>query len=214
MVELKTSMAIRSPRDEARFDKCAFKLLIYPSTVLITKTENYSSFTFNPSSSAYPYPTRSFFLISFIPNFLYNHKEIVVGFRTPQGHLTALQSLRTLSIPRSVRGKPGAWDAQLCLVWGARFLEWLREQCRADDVGDGNGGARTVWRVSFTPGTDVALRRLGGDDVRDVVHGEDRVGFLPMWYWDELHGHKNEKSTKAARGSDASESDASVGWKI
>lgn len=28
---------------------------------------------------------------------------------------------------------------------------------------------------------------LDDDGIEDVVGGEDRVGFLPAWYWNEVH---------------------------
>jgi RAT1-interacting protein len=65
----------------------------------------------------------------------------------------------------------------------------------------------TVWRVTFTPIKGVSIRILDADEAEDVrrcgggagVDGEltgeqepeaekvDRVGFLPRWFWDEVH---------------------------
>lgn len=44
-----------------------------------------------------------------------------------------------------------------------------------------------VWRVKFTPGTGIALTQLDDTGVTEVENGEERVGFLPKWYFDELH---------------------------
>jgi len=61
----------------------------------------------------------------------------------------------------------------------------------------------TIWRVTFTPKQGVSARVLDADEVADVrgcggTAGEstgeepeeekvDRVGFLPRWFWDEVH---------------------------
>ena len=109
-------------------------------------------------------------------------KEIVAGFRTPAGRITTTQSFKTIQIPRLVRGKPDAWDPQICLAWGNQFLTWLRESIRDAEPGI----EPSVWRVKLTPHSGVTLTRLNSTDVRDVEGGEDRAGFLPRWYWDEV----------------------------
>lgn len=109
-----------------------------------------------------------------------------MGFRTPAGVVSMVQPFKTVEIPRLVRGKPGAWDPLLCLDWGNRFLTFLRDSIMADSPGDDMSSGPKVWRVSFSPGTGIKLRCLDGMEMADVVHGEDRVGFLPRWYWDEI----------------------------
>ncbi|KAL6301977.1 RAI1-domain-containing protein [Sparassis latifolia] len=157
-VELKTSLAIRGPQDEAKFEK---KLLKF-----------------------------------YFQSFLLGVPEIVVGFRTPSGQLTTLQSFKTIEIPRLVRGKPGAWDPLICLDWGYRFLSFLKSviQPRDDDTAtlvskgnteEANTKAR-VWRVKFVPRSGVSVSPLDDSGVGEVEGDEDRVGFLPKWYWDEL----------------------------
>ena len=119
--------------------------------------------------------------------------EILVGFRTPQGRLTTLQSFRTIEIPRTVRGKPGAWDPGVCLCWGERFLEFLK--C---NIGESfrTGEELRVWRVKFTPKEGVMLRVLDRDEVEDVVGGEERVGFLPRWFVDQTGASQEEENDK------------------
>ena len=106
-----------------------------------------------------------------------------MGFRTPSGQLTTTQTFKTIQLPRLVRGKPGAWDPQLCLEWGHTFLSFLKGEL-------GNWKARDntvpVWRVRFLPRKGVSVEVLDQAGVEDVVGGEDRVGFLPKWFWDEL----------------------------
>lgn len=46
-----------------------------------------------------------------------------------------------------------------------------------------------VWRVRFTPRTGVSVSILDEEGVKEVEAGqEDRVGFLPRWYWDAIEG--------------------------
>ena len=107
-----------------------------------------------------------------------------------------------------VRGKPSAWDPQVCLEWGWKVLKALREAGAAESAGAGlvgegsapgsdlnvnKAGEPRVWRATFTPGKGVRIRLLGGDEVKEVASdGEnvedakrvERIGFLPKWYWE------------------------------
>lgn len=47
-------------------------------------------------------------------------------------------------------------------------------------------GSTDVWRVKFTPGEGARVMKLDKAAVEEVVNGEDRVGFLPRWYWDKV----------------------------
>ncbi|KAF9446833.1 RAI1-domain-containing protein [Macrolepiota fuliginosa MF-IS2] len=147
-VELKTSLTIRGPHDEARFEK---KLLKF-----------------------------------YFQSFLLGVPEIIVGFRTPGGVVSMVQPFRTVEIPRLVRGKPGAWDPLLCLDWGNRFLTLMQNTVVAHSPADDASSGPSVWRVRFSPGTGIRVRQLNATDMEDVMRGEDRVGILPRWYWDEI----------------------------
>ena len=110
----------------------------------------------------------------------------MVGFRTPAGVISTVQSFKTIQLPRLVRGKPGAWDPLLSLDWGYQFLTFLKDVIRRearieDDL------PVAVWRAKFVPGSGVNLEKLDASTIEDVVNGEDRVGFLPRWYWNEIH---------------------------
>ena len=105
----------------------------------------------------------------------------MVGFRTPAGVVTAVQSFKTVQIPRLVRGKPGAWDPLVCLEWGHRFLMFLK--------GSTSGNNSSVWRVKFVPGSGVNVEELDRSGLEEVVNGEDRIGFLPSWYWKEVQSN-------------------------
>jgi RAT1-interacting protein len=119
-----------------------------------------------------------------------------VGFRTPGGVVSTIQSFKTVEIPRLVRDKPSAWDPLLCLDWAGRFLTNLRRTIAAEEPSSGP----KVWRVWFTPGFGTRLRELNATEMADVEHGEDRVGFLPRWYWAGLGQGAVEPREEALEG--------------
>ncbi|KAH8980866.1 RAI1-domain-containing protein [Lactarius akahatsu] len=148
----------------------------------------------------------------YFQSFLLGVPEIIVGFRTPNGQLTTVQPFKTLEIPRMVRGKPNAWDAQICLDWGDRFLTWVRK-----NVVWGTVTPESVWRVKFTPRVGVELTLLHDTGRMEVAAGEDRVGFLPTWYWEEICSseHSNASSLDPTAGSVAAASNSLPrGWQI
>ncbi|KZW02878.1 RAI1-domain-containing protein [Exidia glandulosa HHB12029] len=127
----------------------------------------------------------------YLQSFLLGVPEIVVGFRTPAGELTALESYKTIELPRRVRGKPGAWDASVCLNWGCDVLRFLHRSVSRDsdsqNLHDEKDWRPPVWRLKFEPRKGLELRRLELSEVEDEVRaGEDRVGFLPTWYYDAI----------------------------
>ncbi|TFY53787.1 hypothetical protein EVJ58_g9248 [Rhodofomes roseus] len=187
LVELKTSMVIRGAQDEARFEKKLLKfyfqsfLLGVPVSILI-----------NCASKSSLMPAQ----------------EIVVGFRTLAGQLTTLQSFKTMQIPRMVRGKRGAWDPMVCFDWGHHFLTFLKSVVRGADADvraanqekDETGSEDAadmprVWRVAFQPKVGISVTLLDDAAVREVEAGEDRVGFLPRWYHDELASASENDAT-------------------
>lgn len=98
-----------------------------------------------------------------------------------------MQSFKTIEMPRLVRGKPGAWDPLTCLEWAERLLTFLKEMTggQPDD---------RVWRVKFIPKEGVRVEVLDRMAVTEVV-GQDeemRMGFLPGFYWERIHGNKDQ----------------------
>ncbi|KAJ3516880.1 hypothetical protein NLJ89_g859 [Agrocybe chaxingu] len=124
----------------------------------------------------------------YFQSFLLGVPEIVVGFRTPAGVVTTVQSFKTIQLPRLVRGKPGAWDPLVCLDWGRRVLMFLKDTARARPQ-DENRHSIPVWRVRFVPGSGLNIEELDRAGVEDVENGEDRVGFLPRWHWEEINAN-------------------------
>jgi RAT1-interacting protein len=118
----------------------------------------------------------------------------------PSGHLTTIQSFKTLQLPRMVRGKPGAWDPAVCLDWAGRFLEWVKrfieqdvdDEASCQDLSDGelshgandnkpqNASAPStrarVYRIKFTPKGGASISLLDGADVADVQGGDESEG--------------------------------------
>lgn len=119
-----------------------------------------------------------------------NHiQEIVVGFRTPAGYITTVESFKTLGIPRLIREKASAWDPNRCLVWADQLLTFLKSVIRSHDdqnqkMEDTQLISEKVWRVRFVPHTGVEMAMLDEKEVEEVRNGEDRVGFLPRFFWD------------------------------
>ncbi|KAG1737120.1 RAI1-domain-containing protein [Suillus paluster] len=145
----------------------------------------------------------------YFQSFLLGVPEVFVGFRKPSGYLTTTQVFQTVQIPRLVRGKPGAWNPNVCLAWGDQFLSFLKNTIRGGSKGD-------VWRIKFMPKTGVSAALLDDVDVKDVEGGEDRVGLLPRWYWEAVV--KDSAVTAQTRSEGASSKVGTVlvpsGWKI
>ncbi|CDO74212.1 hypothetical protein BN946_scf185043.g264 [Trametes cinnabarina] len=165
----------------------------------------------------------------YMQSFLLGVPEIVVGFRTPAGRLTTTQTFKTVQIPRLVRGKPGAWDPQVCFSWGHHFLTTLKSIVSAppqtssnseDDAGERVEPSARVWRVVFEPREGVKVSLLDETGVRDSKGGEDRVGILPRWYYD-LAASKDVEPTSDAQSplkssgtTPASTATSHQGWNI
>ena len=137
-----------------------------------------------------------------------------MGFRTPAGVVTTVQSFKTIQLPRLVRGKAGAWDPLVCLDWGYKFLTFVKDLIRqATSEKSEEDHSASVWRVKFVPGSGVRVEALGPEGVRDVINGEDRVGFLPRWYWDEIKGERHAKEQEEKKHMPVPPL-ANAGWQI
>ncbi|CAA7269629.1 unnamed protein product [Cyclocybe aegerita] len=150
----------------------------------------------------------------YFQSFLLGVPEIVVGFRTPAGVVTTVQSFKTIQLPRLVRGKPDAWDPLVCLDWGQRVLTFLKDVARTRPQ-DENRHSIPVWRVRFVPGSGLNVEELNRAGVEDVENGEDRVGFLPRWYWEEIDANTPPTHAEQAEATTARVLNlASAGWQI
>jgi RAT1-interacting protein len=70
-------------------------------------------------------------------SFLLGVEKVIVGFRSKQGILRAIDVYETGRIPGMVRRGTACWDGNVCINFAATFLEHLKRTV----VGDG------VWRV-------------------------------------------------------------------
>lgn len=122
--------------------------------------------------------------------------------------LATVQSFKTVQIPRLVRGKSGCWDPLICLEFGHHFLAFLKNIVQNNNRTEGST-SNAVWRVHFVPGSGLTVAKLNTTEVNEVINGEDRVGFLPRWYWDEIQG-ADQDSIKPVTASDGP-SDTHIG---
>ncbi|KAF9019874.1 hypothetical protein BDZ89DRAFT_1072699, partial [Hymenopellis radicata] len=108
---------------------------------------------------------------SYFQSLLLGTPEIVIGFRSPSGEVTSVESLKTADIPQAVERNLGVH-----VKWWAQLYADLRQRM--------NGGKpETVWRVRLdTKNSHMDMVELDGAG----ENSEGRVGFLPRWYWDEL----------------------------
>lgn len=116
-----------------------------------------------------------------------------MGFRTSGGILSTTQSFQTMTLPQKAHG---IWDHRKCLTWGQNVFEYVRRT-----IGD---SSKDVWRVEFVPSEGIRVRMLGDEDVmREVEDGDDeeRVGFLPKWFWDRLGEEEFEESPSERQNS-------------
>ncbi|SGZ12437.1 BQ5605_C028g10505 [Microbotryum silenes-dioicae] len=133
-------------------------------------------------------------------SFLLGVPTIIVGFRTRTGHLTALQSFKTLEIPRLVRNKSHAWSPTTSLTSAFDLIQFIISTLSSDENnqaaeeefkvnGKIPGQEWPVWRMRFRPleegrggGGVLELVQLTGGVVEEEVLGgkkkEERVGFL------------------------------------
>lgn len=58
--------------------------------------------------------------------------------------------------------------------------------CDVDEANETRRRERCVWRVTFYPGEGTETVLLDEQQVAEVRNGEDRVGFLPSSYWNQV----------------------------
>ncbi len=68
-----------------------------------------------------------------------------------------------------------------------------------------------VWRVRFVPHAGVEMAMLDEKEVEEVRNGEDRVGFLPRFFWDATVADTGS-STRA--NYEATRPTVPTGWNI
>ncbi|CAM0138236.1 unnamed protein product [Umbelopsis sp. WA50703] len=66
-------------------------------------------------------------------SFLIGTPSVICGFRDNDGFVRKIQKLKTLEMPRMVRGQKGMWDARVCLNFADQFLTWLQTIVSVND---------------------------------------------------------------------------------
>ncbi|KAG0011361.1 Dom-3 Z, partial [Entomortierella chlamydospora] len=70
-----------------------------------------------------------FWAQSFLPGI----PTIIVGFRDDDGNVMTVETLKTMEIPRLVRGKESEWDSTICINFLDGVLNFLRKKIVNDD---------------------------------------------------------------------------------
>ncbi|KAJ7928857.1 RAI1-domain-containing protein [Mycena leptocephala] len=174
-VELKTSLVIRGPQDEVRFEKKLLKF--YMQSFLLGVPEILVGFR-TPSGEI---TTTQTFRTVEIP-------------RLVRGKTHGWDPARCLRWGRRFWGLWGAgrgWDEGRGEKERSPEGEEEEERESESKTQMQTHPDAAVWRVTFRPGVGVELVRLAAEVVRDVEGDKDdvdRVGFLPRWYWEEVVG--------------------------
>ncbi|KAI8148932.1 RAI1 like PD-XK nuclease-domain-containing protein [Fennellomyces sp. T-0311] len=66
-------------------------------------------------------------------SFLVGIPRVICGFRDDDGNISHLETIKTLEIPRRVRGKPNMWDPSACMNFANQFLDWLKSVVTVDN---------------------------------------------------------------------------------
>ncbi|KAI9275589.1 RAI1 like PD-XK nuclease-domain-containing protein [Phascolomyces articulosus] len=66
-------------------------------------------------------------------SFLVGVPRVICGFRDDDGVLSHLETIKTLEIPRQVRGKQNMWEPSACMNFTDQFLDWLKTVVTKDD---------------------------------------------------------------------------------
>ncbi|KAI9007370.1 RAI1 like PD-XK nuclease-domain-containing protein [Gaertneriomyces semiglobifer] len=109
-------------------------------------------------------------------SFLPGIPKVIIGYRTDDGHIRSVEHLKTMEIPRMVRGKQAnIWDATVCLNFANGFLDWLTRAVTEDDPD-------VVYTVRFAkPFQEVQItEKIRVDPVSGS--GSSEASFIPVWF--------------------------------
>ena len=109
-------------------------------------------------------------------SFLAGVPKIIVGLRDDDGIVTSLKEYPTLKIPHlSEEGNAVKWDANLCINFLSKLLNWLKKVVLLDNP-------NIVYMMSF----DEPFEYINIEVIND---GSQR--FLPSWFTDEFKNNLN-----------------------
>lgn len=135
-----------------------------------------------------------------------------VGFRSREGELAAIQELKTLDMPRMIRGKPHAWDPSVALntassllyfiyesISGAESTRTAERRLREDEAKE-VPAQWPVFRISFQPGRPQASLQVQ-ELPQQTDHG-GRVGMLTRSYIENVLERMARKTNRCVSVSD------------
>ncbi|KAG2184190.1 hypothetical protein INT44_009205 [Umbelopsis vinacea] len=108
-------------------------------------------------------------------SFLVGTPAVICGFRDNDGNVRKIQKLKTLEMPRMVRGQHGMWDARVCLNFADQFLSWLQNMITIDDP-------EHTYTITFEhPFQEIRIRSSGKKNIfltKRYMEGQtsDRIG--------------------------------------
>ncbi|KAJ6531985.1 RAI1 like PD-XK nuclease-domain-containing protein [Mycena capillaripes] len=184
-VELKTSLVIRGPQDEMRFEKKLLKF--YMQSFLLGVPEILVGFR-TPSGEI---TTTQTFRTVEIPRLVRGKAHAWDPARCLGWGERFLGFVRT-HVREDVKSREAEGEEE-----GEEAGEGKDSEGKSKGKTQAHPAA-AVWRVTFRPNVGVEIVRLDEEEVRDVEGDEDggedkeredgkgRVGFLPRWYWEEV----------------------------
>ncbi|KAI8851525.1 hypothetical protein BC829DRAFT_386911 [Chytridium lagenaria] len=79
--------------------------------------------------------------------------KVIVGYRDDNGWLKSIETLKTMEMPRMVRGKDHGWDPIICINFANAFLHRLSRTLKRY-YADGEGDRNAVHTIRFDPGVN------------------------------------------------------------
>ncbi|CAE7068512.1 unnamed protein product [Rhizoctonia solani] len=180
-VELKTSMVIRNAQDEERFERKLLKfwaqsfLLGIPEIVVGFRTHQGRISTLQTFETlALPRMVRG------KPG-AWDPKPCLVF---AEKLLRFIRSTLTEDEQRGGLSSPGTGAT---LDSAAPKKPEGNAETKAPRIEEANQRDAAVWRLEIRPGAQtVVLYKLEPSEIEQVENGEDRVGFLPTWFWESV----------------------------
>jgi RAT1-interacting protein len=94
-------------------------------------------------------------------SFLLGVPKIIIGFRSPKGHLERLEEWKTLEIPNFVKRQGlQTWDGNICINFAAAFLDFLRLHITDE----------STWRIERRKGAkEILLSKISEQYAPEIV---------------------------------------------
>ncbi|CAE6414296.1 unnamed protein product [Rhizoctonia solani] len=180
-VELKTSMIIRNAQDEERFERKLLKfwaqsfLLGIPEVVVGFRTHQ------GRVSTLQTFETLA------LPRMVRGKP----GAWDPKPCLVFAEKLLRFIRSTLTRDEQSDYGSGIPSTTASSSAATTKSEetaeIQASRIGETNQRDVAVWRLEIRPGAQtVTLYKLEPSEVEEVANGEDRVGFLPTWFWESV----------------------------